>query len=1316
MAVQNLSELIGRGCRCMIEDNKGSLWFGVNGGVVCYDGLNWKDYPFTRDSSDISVVSLCLSSDGLIYAGTTKGISVLKNGIWRKVKLDLDFGDPVEHPYNKIPIIETADKSIWIGSHQGIVRLKDEKIVLYREDAVYSIPEESEKLKNLAPFHVYNIFQEKNGKMWFGLSDGRIFKCEVDYENLNSNLKWNRIDTEAGYVRSRFPLIKVTSSGNVYVVSCQNDGGINIKEGKRWSLFKSKKDFGINDLYSDVIELKDGSVCVGGIGSIFIRKSGVWNMYESSNMPFASNRLILYETRDQKLYITGLANDVWRIDLSNQRWATLEGLSFQDEDSEGGKWFIASNGSVVYADAGMRHWKKYTTADGIIDSPVAIYVSENDIVWIAGSHNKLAATCCLHNNKWKKQIHTKLGWGIDRRAIHESKDGSIWFGSASDVFFDKGQKGGIVKYHNADNPEYIKFEYHYSDDVFKITGIYGIGETTGGKIWSGQLGFYCFDQSTNKFSQITEPSGLNTSFVDCISTSSSGDLWVGTRTMGVFFFNSQSETWSHYTVSNGLSSNTIIHILAESNDKVWVATNKDISFFDGRSWTKNAFHGFLKPKMDGISIKSTRDGALWVNVNEPTWYRKAFYKDSNLLESNEGFSTTRYYPDISAPKTIITFSQEKIAQPGNVILSWSANDPWKMTPIDKIQYSYRIDNNPWSEFTYKTSDIFLSLAAGDHTFEVKARDKDFNVDPTPEKISFYVVNPVWAQPWFIILILTFLSTIAFFIFHLYNRNIIIQEMSETKVRLFANISHELRTPLTLIMGPLLKVVESPALNEEFRKPLQLVNRNCHRLLRLINQVLDFRKLEAGQLKFEPKQGDIVDFLSEEVSVFSESAESKNINLKFETDFNKLDIWFDPDKIEKIMFNLLSNALKFTPQNGSVTIHISKIRAGKVRTIDLGLRRSIRFSKWLEIIVRDSGVGISSRNIEKVFDRFYQVKDHIKTAVGGTGIGLSVVKELVNIHGGKISVESKEGIGTTFLVKLPFIEEIYFDENVDTGVIEKSEFIKLKYPEKENERITPDIEEEVNNNGKSKILIVEDQAEMREYLREELKEDYEILEAVDGEDGLGKAADFGPEIILSDIMMPQMDGIEFCKRIKTEEKTSHIAVILLTARSSQECKMEGLETGADDYIVKPFYSKELQVKIHNILETRKKLREKLGQSLKLEPTTLEITSVDQKFIKRAIAVIEEHIDDSDFNVETFSKLVGMSRVSLYNKLKSLTDHSVQEFIFTIRLKRAAQLLRESGMSVTEIAYSVGFKDPSHFSKLFKKQFGVSPKAYVTSNPE
>lgn len=1310
---QNFPELTGKGCRCMIEDKNGYLWFGVNGGVMSYDGMNWKYYSLSNDSSEIPVVSLCFAEDGSLYVGTIKGIFVLKNNKWRTLDLKVDFGNSTEHLYNiKIPIIQASDGSIWIGSYQGAIRIKNNKIILYRENGTYYDPAGFGLLRKLSLFEIYSIGQDKNGELWFGLIDGRIFKCQFDNNNLNINPSWHRVDTERGYVRSLFPLIKNAGSGDVFIASCENDGGINYQDNKKWKQFKSKQSFGIDDLYSDIIELKDGSICVGGVGYIFIYKNEVWKKYESTNLPFASDRLILFETHNQSLFIIGLGNEVSRIDLSNNRWMTLQGLCLKAEDKNGGKWFISIDRSIVRSDTFMHEWIRYTKTDGVIDMPVTIIVAKDGKIWVAGSDHHIAATSCFDGKKWTKQLLPTLGWGIDRRAVFEASDGSLWFGSASDIDPRKGQKGGLVRYTNIENPEDIRFEYHYVNNNFKLDAVYGIGETADSIIWAGGLGLYKFYLKSQKWSKVLKPSGLNANFVDCMSTSIAGDLWVGTRASGIYFYNSKLKTWKNYTVNNGLSSNTIINILVISNQNVWVATNKDISHFDGTSWTKNSFHSFLKPKLDGIAIKSTKDGGIWVSQNLPEWYRQGLYNNLDLKESNNDFYTTVLHPAKLAPKTIITFSQEKIEQPGNVILSWTADEPWKLTPVKQIQYSYRLDNSKWSEFTYKTNEIFLSLLPGSHTFEVRARDNDFNIDPNPALVTFYVVHPIWAQPWFILIILSFLSIIVFFIYHLYHRNKIIEEISETKVRLFANISHELRTPLTLIIGPLLKVIESPSLSADLRKPLDIVNRNSHRLLRLVNQVLDFRKLESGQFKFEPKKDDIINFLKEEMLTFTEFAESKKIKLEFDSTMNKLEMWFDHDKIEKIIYNLLSNALKFTLASGSVCIKVTRSEIGKVKSINLGLQKPVTFLSWLQIVVKDSGIGIPSENIGKIFDRFYQVRDHIKTAVGGTGIGLSVVKEMVEIHGGEINVESSEGVGTSFTVKIPIINEICFNNNTSIEITDFSELTKFKYLDLNNDEVENINISKNNFINKSKIMIVEDHNEMREYIKEELISDYEIMEAVNGEDALDKAPTFGPEIIISDIMMPKMNGIEFCKAIKSDERTSHIAVILLTARSSHENKMEGLEMGADDYIVKPFYGKELKSKIHNILETRKKLRAKFDKYFEVEPSKIEITSVDQIFMKKAIEIIEKHIDDSDFNVETFSKLVGMSRVSLYNKLKSLTNHSVQEFIFIIRLKRAAQLLKESGMTITEIAYSVGFKDPSHFSKLFKKQFGVSPKFYNT----
>jgi signal transduction histidine kinase/DNA-binding response OmpR family regulator/ligand-binding sensor domain-containing protein len=1292
---QKFPELDGKGCQCMVEAPDKCIYFGVSGGIIRYNGLQWKYFSFGKAFTDISVVNLCVASDGTIYAGTSIGIVAFKNEIWNKLKLDLDFGDPDDFPYNKFPIIETSDKSIWIGSKQGLLRFKNGRYNLYRDDGFYKDIQKNtqQKLRKLKSFDVYTIFEDNAGKIWFGLRDGRTYNCKFPFNDLESNLSMHPVYTEKGYIMSGFPLIKMDKQGRIFIISGAKDGGVNILNNNRWERFSIRKSFKIDDLQNDIIMLKDGSICIGGIGRLFFVKNNQWRMYERSRLPFPSNRIRLFQTSNNYLWIIGLSNDVLRVDLSYNKWATYDNLIFQAEDKQRNRWYISIDGFIVRENVNNNTWTRFDQEDGSMDTPISIFVTRNGKIWSIGSHGNIAATAFFDGKKWIKQLQPTISWGIDRRAVLEGKDNSLWFGSCSDFEESKGQVGGLVRYINSGNS--FNYEYYPSGNDFRLYGIYGIGQTPDKDIWVGQLGFYRLHAANKKWEKISSPFGLSQNFVDCIQTSPKGNLWVGTRTNGLFFYNSRKKQWIQYTTKNGLISNTVLDIVCESDGNVWIVSDRDISHFDGTNWTNDIFPGVYKYLRDGVSIKATSDGSIWVNQNPSLWYRRALYKDkSGYVES---FRTTRYHPDNSVPQTFITFSMDVVAQPGNVILSWNANDPWKFTPTDKIQYSYRFDEGKWSVYSNKKSEIFLAIASGNHTFEVRARNRDMNVDPTPAKISFYVEPPVWLEPWFVLLLFSFLATLTSFIIHLYHRNKIIQDLSETRARLFTNISHELRTPLTLILGSLTKIVSLTEDNRPVRQPLNLMQRNSRRLLRLVNQILDYRKIEAGQLKFEPCKGDIIDFIHEEFLSFTNEAEAKKIEFSFNSEIDSYEIWFDPDKIEKVMFNLISNALKFTPGGRSVSVNIK---------LENRIDNNMISDKWLNISVSDTGVGIAPENLTRIFERFYQVNDPAAAITGGTGIGLSVAKEMVKIHLGDLKVESRLGAGTTFYVNIPVLAQETIGDIINSYTINKKDYFKENLV---RENTQPS--ETGTGRDKGKILIVEDNADMREFIKSDLIEIYEVMEAIDGIDGFEKTLTFGPDVIVSDIMMPRMDGIELCKKIKLDERTSHISVMLLTARSSKENMLAGLETGADDYLGKPFNSEELKLRIRNIIETRNKIRERFGSSLKVEPKNIAITSVDEKLIERAIEIIEQHMDDAEFSVETFSNLLGMNRVSLYHKIKSLTNLSPREFFTTIRLKRAAQLIKESGLTITEIAYKVGFKDSSHFSKLFKKQFGKTPKEFM-----
>ena len=1308
---QQFEELSGKGCRCMTEDREGVLWFGVNGGVLKYNGIQWQYYQLGKDSSDTPVTALCTSSNNEIYAGSSRGIYKFESGSWEKIEVNVGYGDSLDFPHNRFPIIEASDKSIWIGTKQGALRIQNGIMNLYRENEFFPDVQIKnmyiDEILDLPEFDIYSIYEERPHVIWCGLRDGRIYRCLFQENPVKPSPVWQRIDNQEGYVRARFPLINSNDQGKIFIISGEIEKGVNIYDGRKWTQYEFLSHFNVNDVHTDILKSRNGDIWITAGSKVFAFANNKWHDLTKLKLSLPRNRWFLYLTKDNCLWIIGLSSEVWRLDLSNKKWTTFQGILFQSESPSGEKWFLTYDGAIVKTDSLMNDWTRFGKNDGVIEDPVGIYITRNGHVWCAGSHNQVAATACYDGKRWIKQVHPKLSWGIDQRAVFETADGSLWFGGCGDILIKKGFLGGLVRYINPDNiSENQKCEYHFFNKDFSLSAIYGIGQTADGTIWVGENALYRFNEQDKQFQKASEPANINDSFIDCISTSPAGNLWIGTRACGVFWYESTSGKWTQYTMNNGLSSNTIMTVFADSDSNVWVTTDKNICHFDGKNWTSNVFSDNFKIRRTRFSIQKTSNGFYWFHQIPQHWLKRTLHKNINPSDFFETSMTVRYKPDKIPPATFITFSQERIAQPGNVFLSWKAQDLCKSTPDELLQYSYRLDNNQWSPFTFKTNHIFLDIKDGQHTFEVRARDRDLNVDPIPAKVSFYVIPPTWKQSWFIGLILFFLSTITFFIFFLIHRNKIIRDLSDSKTRFFTNISHELLTPLTLISGPVNTMLDSIDKRDQWFDRLNIVSRNCNRLTKLVGQLLTFQKMESGRLLFNPVKGDIISLVQDVALSFQTCAHDKQVDFQTHFSIDHLYMYFDPDKIEKILFNLLSNAFKYTPANGKILLDISQVN-GRDIIIECADKKRTLVTNWLVILVKDSGIGIPKEKTDKIFSRFYRIEDPSTNHITGAGIGLSLTKDLVGLHFGNISVKSENKKGTEFLVKIPVLKEYPVEDNVPLKHtnVKKAHLIK--------EKVDAGKKNGSKMNGHTKVLIIEDNLDMRVFIREELA-DYEVIEAGDGKDGLEQVLKKNPDIIISDIMMPHMDGITFCQKIKGNEKTSHIPIILLTARTLQDQKLEGLETGADDYLTKPFDSKELKIRIKNILDSRRKLWQKFQKNILVNPKEITITSIDEQFLNRAIDIVEKHMDDPDFDPQGFAREIGMSRTALYSKIKSLTGSSVRDFIVTIRLKRAGQLLKKSGLTVTEITFEVGFKNPSHFAKAFKQQFGVLPSDYIKQN--
>jgi signal transduction histidine kinase/DNA-binding response OmpR family regulator len=510
-----------------------------------------------------------------------------------------------------------------------------------------------------------------------------------------------------------------------------------------------------------------------------------------------------------------------------------------------------------------------------------------------------------------------------------------------------------------------------------------------------------------------------------------------------------------------------------------------------------------------------------------------------------------------------------------------------------------------------------------------------------------------------------------------------QELDRLKIKFITNVSHEFRSPLSLILAP----VESLLRNKEdsvtiTKKDLELIHRNAKRILHIVNQLLEFRRLEVGEVKLNLTEADIIAFIQEFANSFSDLAYAKNIHFSVEARVDRLITLFDPNKLERILFNLISNAFKFTPEGGNVSMHISIEEKADPQMIKLE--------------VRDTGIGIASENLDKIFDWYFQSELPSNFIREGSGVGLSITREFVKLHGGAITVTSELNKGTCFTITIPICRSQPASEvpaiiaaSDDGGSIDKK---------------------------RSQILVVEDNEDFRSFLKDNLKTLYDIQEARNGTEGWQKTIEIMPDMIVSDILMPEIDGVELCAKVKGDARTCHIPFILLTARSSDQVRLKGFEIGADDYIVKPFNLEILHVRIRNLLKLHSLNRAQ--QNVEVKASEIKISSLNEIFITKAVKAVEDNIRDPDFSVTELSEILGVSRTHLYRKILALTGKSVIEFIRLIKLQRAAQLLEKSQLTVAEIAYSVGFNNPKYFTKHFKEQYKVVPSAYANrkSDPD
>jgi signal transduction histidine kinase/ligand-binding sensor domain-containing protein/DNA-binding response OmpR family regulator len=847
-------------------------------------------------------------------------------------------------------------------------------------------------------------------------------------------------------------------------------------------------------------------------------------------------------------------------------------------------------------------------------------------------------------------------------------------------------------------------------------------------LWIGTFanGLYRYNiqtQSVDRFSKSLK--NLADNHVFTIYKNRKNEILIGTNGGGLQVFNSEKNIFENYLNNQSLPSNAVKGIIEDPQGNLWVSSNDGLSRIstDRQNLRNYSISDGLQGKeFMNRACHRTADGTMYFGGSNGINY----FNVNNLTDNPvppkvyiTGFKIFNKTVEVG-PESALT---KEITQAKDISLKYNQSVfSFDFTALDFQQsknnrYAYKMEgfDRDWNEIGTNRSAYYTNLDEGDYTFLVKATNNDGVWSTQPATINIHISPPWFRSPWAYI-VYGLLATLGFFaIIRLieiredYRTNIRIKELEKEqaqaieklKSEFFTNISHEFRTPLTLIISPLERfLIDYPLLSEKQNIQLSNILANARRLLKLINQLLDIAKLESGRMTPHIAQNDIVEYVNKLVGNFEIEAERKQINLSFEASSKQLMAWFDADIIEKVVSNLLSNAFRFTPAEGFIKVKIIQESADSL----------------LKISVSDSGSGISGKHLPKIFDRFYQVDDSTQAKGLGSGVGLALCKELIELHKGQIKAKSELGKGTVFEIEVPVQKEA-FDPAWISETIEEVEKVSVRTLANQlftTQRIT--MTDATNGIEKDLLLLVEDNEELRAYLREIFEGKFRILEASNGQIGHQLANQHIPDLVISDWIMPEMTGDILCSKLKTEEATSHIPVILLTSKSSNESRAEGLTTGADDYITKPFNASLLEIRVKNLLESRKRLRQRFSKQVTLQPKDLSITPADEVFLKKAVEVIERHIDDSTFDAEQLEEALSLSKMQLYRKLKSLTDTAPQEFIRNIRLKRAVQLLGKKQFTVSEVAYRTGFNDPAYFTRVFKKQFGKAPTEYLEQTAE
>jgi signal transduction histidine kinase/ligand-binding sensor domain-containing protein/DNA-binding response OmpR family regulator len=1344
---QTLSQNTGE---CIIQDHKGFLWIGTTSGLNRYDGLRVQVYEHNpKDSTSISnnhIRKIIEDHHGDLWIAT-------ENGLNRYIRQMDRFVHYFPQAGNNRSVSSANVSDVYLDV-EGRIWVAADDLCLYKpetDDFIRFHARPTMAAIERDPYHNF-IYQDHEGRLWYGYWR-ELYLLNRNAQKLDVYFDGNRHTLGANDWHFHEML---QDNDGFYLLATNHAGLLRFRlESGSPRLEKFHDLIGANERLSDYRLL-----------ALFIdRQQRLWLSCENAGLVVfdqdgAVRHRFINEPEDENS-ISG--NSIWSIyqDANGRLWFGIwnAGVDYIDpyhatfkhyhsissgrglssnivtsflEDDLGNLWIGTDGGGLNYFDRqqnAFRHYRHDPNNPQSLSSNavLALCFDDEGNLW-AGTWNGGISIFDKKNKSFTHLNPANSGLASYHvMSLLNDGQGNI---------FAATWKGGLTIYSQRSRRWETYLPDPADDKSIGSSIIFTLYQDREKNIWVGTLsdgldlfqrdesgrGYFTHFRSNEQDSTSISDNRIHSLFED-----EAHRFWIGTSN-GLNLMDREGGIFKAYRKEDGLMMNFISGITGDARGNLWVSSLKGISRFD-------------------IASRSFRHYDIEENLQSYQFNRSAVYRtraDELVFGGSNGF--VMFHPDSIRhnpfpPPVVLTDLKifnasvpirakgpltKHISELDTLILSYRQSVftfefvALNFTHPEKNQYAFMMKGfeKSWNYVGTQRLATYTNLNAGEYLFRVKAANNDGLWNEQGISLHLIITPPFW-KTWWAYLIYFFLVVGTFYLilrYRLSKERLLhdlelehlklekLAEMDKIKSRFFSNVSHEIRTPIMLIVGPLENALKTHRLKADIKSKIELVIRNARRLLRLMNQLADSYKIESPEMNLQLVKEDIVEFAYDIFLSFKEYAANHGIDFQFHSNMTYGRTWFDPDKLDKIIFNLLSNAFKFTPDKGKILFELNYHSAATER------------QHYIEIIVQDSGIGIPADELDHIFERFYQIERDESAQAQGIGIGLHLTHELVDLLQGRITVESEPGHGSVFRIDLP-VDTIDLERKTDErpSLAERPEqsFLIGQDSDLAETDLASESATQKGDDTTSLILLVDDDPDVQNYVADIFSRTFKIITVRDGREGFTKAQEFVPDLIISDVVMPKMDGYQLCQKLKNDEKTSHIPIILLTVRSAAEQKVKGIELGADDYIPKPFHAEELQARVRNLLASRRKLRESFRRQLLMEPKDNSVLSLDEKFLLRVRQEVENNLSDWKLDADALSHKVAISRIQLYRKLKGLTGQTVHEFIRTVRLKRAIQLLEQRKMKITEIAYLVGFNDLNYFSRCFRKLYGKSPSEYLAS---